>query len=203
MDADGWDAAYAAAAERGIWAHAAPRVLVETVRPLDPGRALDLGCGDGRVTRLLLQTGWRVTAVDFSEQGLAIARRLTQVGADRVTWLRADVTRLPPQPGQDLVVVAYLHLPEPDLRAVVATARASLAPGGTLVVLGHDVENLRTGAHGPTDPAVLYTPELLADAASGMQIRRCERVRRGPDDAELHDDGGEVAVDTLLVATAP
>jgi hypothetical protein len=50
---------------------------------------------------------------------------------------------------------------------------------------------------------VLYTPELLADAASGMRLVRCERVRRGPEDAEVHGEPGPVGVDTVLVAIAP
>jgi SAM-dependent methyltransferase len=203
MDAQEWDDLYAAAAGHGVWARAAPAVVAETVRSLAPGRALDLGCGEGRVTRLLLELGWTVTAIDFSAQALAMARRLTSAGADRVTWLEADLLRLPPRPGHDLVVVTYLHLPEPDLRGVLATAIASLAPGGMLLVLGHDRENLTTGAPGPTDLAVLYTPELLADAAGPLRVVRCERLRRGADDPETARTAGPVAVDTLLVATSP
>ncbi|MDH2443467.1 class I SAM-dependent methyltransferase [Amnibacterium sp. CER49] len=204
MDAHQWDARYAAAAASGIWAHAAPRIVQEVVATLPPGRALDLGCGDGRTTRLLAARGWTVTAVDFSAEALAIAVRVTTEAADRVTWLQADVTTLAPRAGQHLVVATYLHLPEPALRRVLATAAASLVPGGTLLVLGHDVENLATGAPGPTDPSLLYTPELLAGAVGGLEVVRCERVRRGPDDAETHGpvSGGE-AVDTVLVATAP
>lgn len=203
MDAHEWDARYAAAAASGIWAHTAPRVVQQVVADLPAGRALDLGCGDGRTTRLLLGRGWTVTAVDFSAEALAIARRATTEGLDRVTWLHADVTTLAPRAGQDLVVLTYLHLPEPALRRVLATATASLVPGGTLLVLGHDVENLATGAHGPTDPSVLYTPELLAAAADGLEVVRCERVRRGPDDAETHGPAAGEAVDTLLVAVVP
>jgi SAM-dependent methyltransferase len=202
MDAQEWDERYAAAGRDALWAHAAPRILEEVVRPLTPGRALDLGCGDGRSTRLLLELGWEVTAVDFSAQALAVARRLTTRGGDRVTWVHADVLALPPATGADLVLLAYLHLQVQDLRRVLATAVASLAPGGTLLVLGHDLENLRTGARGPTDPAVLYTPELLAAAAAALRIVRCERVRRGADDAETREGEDRIAVDTLLVATA-
>jgi SAM-dependent methyltransferase len=202
MDAQGWDEVYAAAAGHGVWARSAPRVIAEDVQALPPGRALDLACGEGRVTRLLLELGWTVTAVDFSAQALALARRLATVGGDRVTWREADVLRLPPLPGHDLVVITYLHLPEPDLRRVLATAIASLTPGGMLLVLGHDLENLTTGAPGPTEPAVLYTPELLADAATGLNVLRCERLRRGSDDPEAGGIAAPVAVDALLVARA-
>lgn len=202
MDAHEWDDLYAAAtAEHGVWARSAPRVVAEIVGDLPAGRALDLGCGEGRVTRLLLERGWTVTAVDFSAEALKVARRLAKTGADRVTWVHADVTRLPPQPGQDLVVVTYLHLPEPDLRHVLATAVASLVPGGTLLVLGHDVEHIATGGHGPADASVLYSPERLADAVTGVRVLRCERLHRGPDDPEAAGAPEVEAVDTLLLAT--
>lgn len=200
-DADAWDRRYAAAAEHGIWAHSAPRVLTEVVETLAPGRATDLGCGEGRVTRMLLAHGWTVTAVDFSAEALAIARRLLPEQTDRVDWVRADVRILPLESGQDLVVAAYLHLTENDLRRVIGKAAAALAPGGTLVVLGHDRENLSGGAPGPRDPAVLYTPELLSDAAAGLRIERCERLVRGIDDPETQNGRPAAAVDTLLVAT--
>lgn len=202
-DAGAWDRRYAAAAEDGVWAHSAPRVIAELVGRIAPGRALDLGCGEGRVTRLLAALGWTVTAVDFSAEALAIARRLLPEPTDRVTWVQADVRTLPLPPGQDLVVATYLHLDAADLRGLIAAAGRALAPGGTLVVLGHDVENLASGAPGPRDPSVLYTPELLADAAAGLEVDRCERLVRGPDDPETHGGDAAPAVDTLLVARRP
>ncbi|MGN6742075.1 MAG: class I SAM-dependent methyltransferase [Amnibacterium sp.] len=201
--AESWDRRYAAAAEDGVWAHSAPKAITEVVTPLPPGRALDLGCGEGRVTRLLLGLGWTVTAVDFSAEALAIARRLLPGPANRVKWVQAEVRTLPMDPGQDLVVAGYLHLDAADLRRVIAAAGRALAPGGTLVVLGHDVENLAGGAPGPRDPSVLYTPELLAEAAAGLTIERCERLVRGADDPETHGGDAAPAVDTLLVARRP
>jgi hypothetical protein len=50
---------------------------------------------------------------------------------------------------------------------------------------------------------VLYTPELLADAAGGLQVLRCERLERGTDDPEAAGFTGPAATDTLLVAIAP
>ncbi len=93
----------------------------------------------------------------------------------------------------DLVLVLYIHLPVSELGAVLDRARAALAPGGTLLVAGHDVANIGTGAPGPTNPDVLYTAEGLEAMLAGLDVRRAERVTRPV-------DGGAEAVDTLVVA---
>jgi len=164
-------------------------VAGEEIDALPPGRALDLGCGAGRAAVWLASRGWRVTAVDFSEAALELGRA---TGAD-VDWVLADVREYDPEPGAfDLVLVLYIHLPMNELDDVLARARTALATGGTLVVAGHDVANLGTGAPGPTDPNLLYTAEGLAEKLAGLDIRRAERVTR-----PTH---GTEAVDTFVVA---
>lgn len=71
-------------------------------------------------------------------------------------------------------------------------------------MVGHDVENLTAGAHGPRDPDVLYTPSLLEDGAAGLRVKRLERIRRvgGTDPEAAHDHPG-TGVDVVLWATAP
>ena len=64
--------------------------------------------------------------------------------------MTADVTSWTAEPDSlDLVLVAYLHLPEADTTALFRRAVGWLRPGGRLLVLGHDVENLTAGVGGP------------------------------------------------------
>jgi SAM-dependent methyltransferase len=164
-------------------------VLAGELEGLTPGRALDLGCGAGRTAVWLADRGWRVTAVDFSEAALSIAR---QHGRD-VDWVLADVREYEPEPAAfDLALVLYMHLPSDERRALLARAASALTPGGTLAVLGHDVENIDTGAPGPSNPDVLYTPETVAAEFPGLVVERAERLTRPVGDA--------TAVDTLVVA---
>ena len=177
--------------ERGFHCEDDPiGVAGEEIATLPPGRALDLGCGAGRAAIWLAARGWRVTAVDFSETALELGRA---TGAD-VDWVLADVRDYEPEPEAfDLVLVLYIHLPVSELGSVLDRARAALAPGGTLVVAGHDVANIGTGAPGPTNPDLLYTAEGLTAELAGLDVRRAERVTRPV-------DGGAEAVDTLVVA---
>ena len=70
------------------------RPILDSESGLEPGLALDVGCGSGRDAVHLAKRGWRVTAVDFSEEALATARRrATEQGAE-VEWVQGDVGRL-------------------------------------------------------------------------------------------------------------
>src|SRR3954452_9902221 len=152
MRAADWDQRYA---EQRQWSAEPNALVAELLAGLPPGDAVDLAAGEGRHALWLAGRGWRVTAVDFSAFGLDRGR--AQPGADRVTRITADVrTWSPPPAALDLVLVAYLHLPEPDALALLTGTVGWLRPGGRLLVLGHDVENITSGIGGPQDPAILY-----------------------------------------------
>lgn len=183
-----------------IWSGEPNRFLRAEVDGVAPGRALDLACGEGRNAVWLARLGWRVTAVDFSARATEKARRLAREHGVDVRVLRADVTEyLPGRAGTDLAVVLYLHLPARLRARVLARAAEALAPGGVLLVVGHDLLNLTEGVGGPRDPSVLMTPEAVAADIPGLVIERAERVLRPV------DDGGRPAsaIDTLVRASRP
>ena len=186
-----WDERYAATGR--VWS-AEPNAEVERiVGDWEPGRALDLGAGEGRHAVWLAAKRWRVTAVDFSAVGLAKGEKEAAARGLRVDWVVADVRswQPPASTAYDLVLVAYLHLPED----VLTRATAWLAPGGALVVVGHALRNLTEGVGGPQDPALLQTVEGLREVASELDIERCEEIVR-------HTDAGD-AIDVVLVARRP
>jgi len=168
-------------------------VLDDEVAALSPGRALDLGCGAGRSAVWLADHGWHVTGVDFSEVAIGLARERRP----DVDWVLADLRDYEPDHASfDLVLVLFVHLPPEDRRVLLGRAAAALAPGGTALVVGHDVTNLGTGAPGPSSPEVLYTPDEIARELEGLETVKAERVTRRVD----VDGGTAEAVDTLVVA---
>ena len=174
------------------------RFLVAEADGLAPGRALDLACGAGRNAVWLAQRGWTVTGADFSDVAIENARRLAadrgrrgRVGAGRPA---ASGSRRPAS--FDLVAVLYLQLPADERRAVLAHAADAVAPGGTLLVVGHDLENLNGGHGGPKDPRVLFTPDDVVAEVGGLEIEKAERVLR-PVETE---DGEARAIDALVRA---
>jgi 2-polyprenyl-3-methyl-5-hydroxy-6-metoxy-1,4-benzoquinol methylase len=187
--------------ERGAGARAEPnRFLVEDVSELPAGRALDLACGAGRNAIWLAERGWRVTAVDYSVVGLEEARRRASERGVDIEWILADLTEWSPPPGAfDLVCVLYLQLPALERRLVLQHAAEALAPGGAILVVGHDLANLAEGHGGPKSAEVLYTAEDLAVDLAQLEIERAGRVSRPVED----EDGLHEAVDALLLARRP
>ena len=99
----------------------------------------------------------------------------------------------------DLVVVLYLQLPHDELAPAIGSAAEAVAPGGTIVVLGHDSTNLTDGHGGPRDPSVLFTPEDVARELPGFVLDRVEKVER----VVALDDGDATAIDALVRARRP
>jgi SAM-dependent methyltransferase len=68
--------------------------FVEGPQRLEPGRALDLGCGAGRNTRYLAQHGWEVIGIDMLGPAIDKARSQAVDTAAKARFLQGDVTRL-------------------------------------------------------------------------------------------------------------
>jgi len=196
MEREHWDRRYAEA--ELVWSADANRFVVQEAADLTPGRALDLGAGEGRNAIWLGAQGWRVTAVDFSAVALVKARGLAGERGVDVNWIEADLRRYTPQrEAFDLVLVMYMHPLPPERRSLVRMAESALAPGGTLLVVGHDRTNLTEGVGGPQDLDRLFGPEdIVADLAGveGLRTIRAERVLR----SVQTDEGERTAIDALV-----
>jgi len=190
---EAWDRKYAET-ER-LWGRDPNRFLVTEVSDLPPGRALDLACGEGRNAIWLAELGWRTTGVDFSQVAIAKAReRASQASLD-VEFVCADLLDYEPErDAYDLVLLFYLQLPRDELRLVLERAAGALAAGGTFLLVGHDLVNITEGVGGPSDPAVLYTPDDIVAELPGLEIEKAERVLRDVADAD------RPAIDALVRA---
>jgi 2-polyprenyl-3-methyl-5-hydroxy-6-metoxy-1,4-benzoquinol methylase len=121
VNREAWDERYAT--EELIWKADPNRFLVEEADGLEPGRALDVACGEGRNAVWLASKGWPVTGVDFSHAGLAKVERLAPERGVEVTWVEADVVVWRPPPACfDLVIVMYLHMVAGHRRHILANA---------------------------------------------------------------------------------
>lgn len=196
MDAAAWDQRYASSDL--VWSAEPNRFVAAELADLPAARALDLATGEGRNAIWLAGRGWRVTAVDFSAVAVDKGRQLARRAGVEVDWTVADLAdHRPAAGGFELVLAAYLHLPAALLSTVLRRAADALAPGGVLLVVGHDVDNIAHGVGGPQDPALLYTPESVRADLGGLRVDRAERVRRPVAGAPRE------AIDTLVRAHRP
>jgi SAM-dependent methyltransferase len=198
MDREDWDRRYGG--KELVWTAEPNRFLVREVEGLPTGRALDLAAGEGRNAVWLAEQGFEVDAVDFSAVAVEKGARLAADRGVRVSWLVEDVLAwTPPEAAYDLVVVLYLHLPQQELRGVLERAAAAVAPGGSFLLVGHDVSNLEHGVGGPSDPEVLTSPERVVPALEGLSVEAAEVLER-PVQTE---EGERAALDTLVRAHRP
>lgn len=135
-------------------------------------RVLDLACGTGRHTRLALQNGHSVTAIDRDTSRLG-----NLAGHPNVEAMAADLedgSPLPQASRQFGAVIVTNYLWRPILPAICA----AVAPDGVLIyetfALGHE----RLGGR-PSNPAFLLEPNELAEAAlaGGLTLIDFEQVR--------------------------
>lgn len=166
-----------------IWSGRPNSQLLAEVTELEPGLALDVGCGEGADALWLAQRGWRVVATDIS--GVAIqradqhARSSDPLAAARIEWRKVDLLVSAPEPDTyDLVSVQFLHLPPEQRTRVFTGLAASVRPGGTLLVVSHHPSDLLTGVRRP-GPELLYAAENVAELldASWKVIAKDSRPR--------------------------
>lgn len=137
-----WDHRYSG---EPLWSGNPNGTLVAEAGTLSPGSALDVGAGEGGDAFWLAEQGWTVTASDVSQRVLDRIAAGAELRGLTVTCLHADANALDafPRAAFDLVCAQYASIPRtPDQRGVRSMLDA-VAPGGTLVVVGHDLEHLR------------------------------------------------------------
>ncbi|HVX21039.1 MAG TPA: bifunctional NAD(P)/FAD-dependent oxidoreductase/class I SAM-dependent methyltransferase [Acidimicrobiales bacterium] len=162
-----WDHRYG---DEPMWSGNPNGSLVNEVGGMTAGMALDVGAGEGGDALWLAQQGWKVTASDISRRALdridAEARRrglpveCHHTDANALDAFRAAAF--------DLVSAQYASIPRTPDRRGVHNLMNAVAPGGTLLVVGHDLEPMRTTAGTPAhgrafDPdAYLRTDDFAA-----------------------------------------
>jgi SAM-dependent methyltransferase len=136
-----WDARYR---ERDgtMWSGRPNGRLVVEVAALTPGRALDVGCGEGADAIWLGQRGWTVTAIDISEVAICRARDASQPAGASVEWICGDAleTRFRAR-SFDLVSMQYPALPKVAGEAAVRRLLDTVRPGGLLLAVYHDLDD--------------------------------------------------------------
>ena len=155
-----WDERYSVS-ER-IWSGEPNGALVREVTGMTPGRAVDVGCGEGADAVWLASLGWEVTALDVSQVALDRARvQAADVGAT-VTWIHAGLLDADLPPGAfDLVSAQYpglRHTPGDDAERALL---AAVAPGGTLLIVHHDMSE-HPGRDHDFDPDEWVVPGDIA-----------------------------------------
>ena len=186
-----WDERYRSRPQ--TWSGSPNPVLVAEVSGLAPGTALDAGSGEGADALWLAARGWHVTGAEFSVTALErAAAQAAELGL-QVSWQHLDLTREPPAGTYDLISAFFLHLPARARQTVWRHLAAAVAPGGMLLVVGHDLSDLQTTMARPALAEMGWTAGEVADAlGEGWTIAVAEarpRLATDPEGREItiHD----------------
>lgn len=157
-----WDARYAE--QDRMWSGEPNGALVAEVADMDPGRALDVGCGEGADAIWLADRGWDVTALDVSGVALQRAAEHAEESGAKISWVHAGLVAAALDPASfDLVSAQYFVLPRtPGLDAERALL-ASVKVGGTLLLV-HHVLTEEHAHHGGFDPDEYVSISMVAEA---------------------------------------
>jgi chemotaxis protein methyltransferase CheR len=189
-----------------VWSGKVNAVFAATVEPLAPGRALDLGCGEGADAVWLARRGWQVDAVDVSPTALARAAQHAEEAevAQQIAFHRIDLAADFPEGRFDLVSAQFLQSPiEFPRDRVLRRSWSAVAPGGVLLVVEHAAAPPWSGlAH--AEHAHFSTPQQTL-AALGLaegegQVERAETVERP---VTAPDGTPAVLLDGVLVVRRP
>lgn len=172
-----------------VWSGRVNVRLAEVVSSLAPGRALDLGCGEGADACWLAERGWSVVAVDISDTALqrAAVAAEAQGLSDRIEFAQQDLSDGFPEGTFDLISAQFLHSMIPfDRPRVLKRAAAAVRPGGLLLIVDHAgpppwVSKLDHHHEFPSAEEVVGSLDLVAAEWERVRLESVERQATRPD----------------------
>jgi SAM-dependent methyltransferase len=190
MQPDFWDARFGADAAAFVYGTAPNAFLADAVPAhLDaPADVLDLGAGEGRNAVWLAAQGHRVTALDFSAEGLRKAEALAAERDVPLTTQQADVTAWAPSRTWHALAVTFLHLPPEHVSGLFRNVKAALRPGGLLFGEWFRPEQITDdyGSGGPPRLDMMLTPGLLRTHLRGGTFHRLAAATPTLDEGPHH-----------------
>jgi 2-polyprenyl-3-methyl-5-hydroxy-6-metoxy-1,4-benzoquinol methylase len=109
------------------------RILRELLEDVRGGRVLDLGCGDGSISRSLLASQNQLTLVDFSARMLDSARSASPAGAP-IEFIEADILDYVPTAPYDAVICVGVLAHVRSVPRAIERVSVALRPGGLCVL---------------------------------------------------------------------
>lgn len=195
-DQEFWDDAYKQEPDQaGVPDH----FLGQEVADLEPGTAVDLGCGVGDNALMLAGRGWQVTGLDFATEAINLANQAAHDKGLKADFIAADTTTWQPPQQYDLVITTYALPGGQKSKQVLDTALKALAQGGTLIVIEWDDSMAAAWGFGEDD--LISVEEIVANLP-GLAIEKAE-VREVDNPFQGEDAGQSLANVALVRARKP
>jgi SAM-dependent methyltransferase len=190
--ADEWNARYSEPIG-ALWSGRPNGRLVVEVAGLTPGRALDVGCGEGADAIWLARNGWTVTAIDVSEVAVGRARAAAELVGATVEWICGDALRTAfPAGSFDLMSMQYSALPKAAGEAAMGALLDTVRPGGLLLAVYHELddehrEHMKSRGFDPADYVDADDLGQLLDSDFTVERAVEPRIDPPPDNPHIAD----------------
>jgi SAM-dependent methyltransferase len=191
--ADEWDARYSEG-DGAMWSGRPNGRLVAEVAGLTPGRALDVGCGEGADAIWLARNGWTVTAIDISDVAIVRARQAAESVSAAVEWVSGDALQTAfPACSFDLVSMQYPALPKAAGGAAMRALLDTVCTGALLLAVYHDLndehrEHMKARGVDPADYVGADDLRQLLDGDFTVELHVIEpRIDPPPDTPHIAD----------------
>jgi SAM-dependent methyltransferase len=117
-----------------LFSHDPTPLLVAAIKNAPPGKALDVGMGQGRNAVFLAKQGWTVTGYDLSAEGMAQARQEAGRAGVRIETVQSTHDKFDFGTDRwDLIVMTYSLVSMQD-KALLTRIKQSLKSGGLIVL---------------------------------------------------------------------
>lgn len=161
MDEEFWDERYAGLNQ--LWSGKPNAALVAEAKGLRPGRALDVGCGEGADAIWLAEQGWEVTALDVSQVALDRAAAQAEKRGVHVRWVHSGLSEAElPAEGFDLVSAQYPALPRSPQNLAERALINAVVPGGVLLIVHHPTPTTEQAREHGFNPDDFVSPSQVA-----------------------------------------
>lgn len=172
-----------------VWSGRVNLRFAEEAGSLPPGRALDLGCGEGGDAMWLAERGWQVTAVDISQTALdrAAAEARAHNLLERMDFQRHELPETFPSGAFDLVSAQFLHsMVELDRPRVLRLGADAVVDGGVLLIVDHGgpppwASKLDHHHEFPSADEVVDSLKLDPGKWERIRVQAVDRQATGPD----------------------
>ena len=173
------------------------RFFKEKIEGLHPGRLFLPAEGEGRNAVFAAGLGWKVSAMDFSEQAKIKALKLADTHSVQLDYIVGDITSMEFENDSfDAAALIYAHI-SPEFRKMVhQKIMRSLKPGGYLILEGFNKNQVNNSSGGPKSVEMLYSIPMLEDDFKGLEIGLLEEITENLDQGSFHQ--GEAAIIRLF-----
>ncbi len=152
--------------------------LIQELQKIQPGKILFLGEGEGRNAVYAAKLGWKVDAVDFSEEAKRKAHNLANENKVEINYIIQDIAEYIPQINYyDAIGIFYLHLNEDLRKKLHKNIINALKPNGRVIIEVFEKEQIKYNSGGPKDESLLYSLEDIAEDFIDLEFEKFSKEK--------------------------